>query len=284
LIDTGASDNEIGGDLPGEGNLISGNAEYGILITGATSSGNVIQGNFIGTSASGMDAIPNGYDGVMLRNGTLNNTIGGATPGSRNIISGNLLDGIEIQATNTNGTVVQGNWIGVDASGWGALGNGEYGVFVGGVINDATLGPDNRIAYNGLGGVNIFGADTEGVVITQNSIFQNAYDGIVLTSNGNNNISAPTISTTSMSSVLIEGTACSGCTVEVFTNLEGEDQGRTYIGTATADGSGDWSLTVACIGSPYLTATATDAVDGTSEFSSVFTSSVRCLFMPLIMR
>ncbi|MDF1512602.1 MAG: hypothetical protein P1S60_02210, partial [Anaerolineae bacterium] len=283
-IESGASDNEIGGDLSGEGNLISANGQYGIMLTGATTSGNVIQGNKIGTDVTGMSALPNGYDGIHLRNGTLNNTIGGATVGSANLISGNTMDGIEILIGGTNGTTVQGNWIGVDATGWGDLGNGDYGVIVSDGITDTMIGPDNRIAYNGLGGVYVYGIDAEEIVITENSIFQNAYDGIVITLNANNNILPPTITATSLSSVLIEGTACSGCTVEVFSNLEGEDQGRTFLGSATADGSGDWSLSVACFGSPYLTATATDAVDGTSEFSSVFTSSVRCLFMPLITR
>jgi hypothetical protein len=194
------------------------------------------------------------------------------------------MNGVEILGAGTNGTVIQGNWIGVDASGWGDLGNGDYGVLVGDGILDTTIGPDNRIGFNDLAGIYLFGDSTEGVVITQNSIFSNDIDGIVLASNANNNMLPPIISATTMSSVLIEGTACAGCTVEVFANPVNEEQGKTYLGSATADGGGDWDLTVGCISGPYLTATATDATDGTSAFSSVFTSTVRCLFLPLIMR
>lgn len=283
-IDDGASDNEIGGDAAGEGNVISGNGEHGILITGATSNGNVIQGNKIGTNASGMSALPNNYSGIFLRNETQSNTIGGGTAGSGNLISGNLTNGIHIQDANTNGTLIQGNWIGVNAAGWGDLGNGEYGILIGDGITNTTIGPANRIAYNGLGGLDIYGASTDGVVITENSIFANAYDGIILDLGANNNILAPTIASTSLSSLLIEGTACPGCTVEVFSNPENEAQGKIFHGSTTADGSGDWSLTLECIGNPYLTATATDSVDGTSRFSTVFTSTVECAFMPVIMK
>jgi hypothetical protein len=72
--------------------------------------------------------------------------------------------------------------------------------------------------------------------------------------------------------------------VEVFSNTENEAQGRTYIGSDVTAGDGSWSLTIACISGEYLTATVTDPTDGTSEFSSVFTSTVKCLFLPLILR
>jgi hypothetical protein len=59
-----ASNNTIGGITATQRNVISGNAQQGILIDGATATGNVIQGNFIGTNAVGTAAIPNGTVGV----------------------------------------------------------------------------------------------------------------------------------------------------------------------------------------------------------------------------
>jgi len=277
-----ASNNGIGGDGYGEGNVISGNGHYGVYISGAAN--NTIQGNKIGTDSSGMCALPNNYDGVFITNGAQDTTIGGPTAGSGNLISSNTLSGINILLAGTDGTTIQGNLIGTDAAGLGDLGNGEYGISVGGGVLDATIGPGNRVGYNNFGGILVFGADTEGIVITQNSIFHNEFDGIIVTSGGNNNIAPPTILSTVQGSVDISGTACSGCNVEVFANPQAEQQGRFYVGSTTADPGGNWSLTVACVSGGYLTATATDSVDGTSEFSNLFTSTVKCLFLPLIQR
>ena len=51
-IRLGASENTIGGNVEGSGNLISGNVQHGINITNVDSSGNVIIGNFIGTDSA----------------------------------------------------------------------------------------------------------------------------------------------------------------------------------------------------------------------------------------
>jgi hypothetical protein len=82
------------------------------------SDGNVIEGNFIGTNAAGTLALPNGEHGVgaIIAGFGLtgsNNTIGGTTPGARNLISGNIGRGILIQFS---GSVVQGNFIGTDST------------------------------------------------------------------------------------------------------------------------------------------------------------------------
>src|SRR5207302_1112710 len=74
LILTGG--NTIGGTAAGAGNLISGNNKVGVLVYNAGSVGNTIQGNLIGTSASGNTAIANGDSGITI-DGSANNTIGG---------------------------------------------------------------------------------------------------------------------------------------------------------------------------------------------------------------
>ena len=280
-LEFGAHTNLIGGDSPGEGNVISANNGNGVYLVSSGTDNNTISGNFIGLDTTGSMDLGNEHHGVVLLIGTQGNVIGGSSAGDRNIISGNDEDGIYISDTSSN--IVEGNFIGTNAQGTVAVGNNNYGVYLQNGATDNTIGPANRIAFNGFHGVYAIGATTTGNVFTQNSIYGNLSGGIGLWSGAHNSISAPSISTTFMSSVTIEGTACADCTVEVFSNPDTEGQGKAYLGSTVATG-GAWSLTVPCINGDYLTATATDATDGTSEFSSVFTSTVKCLFLPLIMR
>ena len=74
------------------GNLVSGNAGNGVVIAGA---GNVVEGNWIGVDATGKSALGNSLDGVVV-DGVSLNTIGGTTAGTRNVISGNLGQGVSI--------------------------------------------------------------------------------------------------------------------------------------------------------------------------------------------
>src|SRR5262249_45424950 len=84
LIAGGSPNNTIGGTAADAGNLMSGNASIGISIESAT--GNVVQGNKIGTDATGDVVLGNGT-GVRLEGP--GNTIGGALAGARNFIAGN---------------------------------------------------------------------------------------------------------------------------------------------------------------------------------------------------
>jgi titin len=86
--------------------------------------GAIVEGNHIGTDVSGTAARPN-ERGVMAW--SLSNTIGGTTLASRNVISGNVTQGIEIEGQDNR---VEGNYIGTDATGTVALGNGGQGVFL----------------------------------------------------------------------------------------------------------------------------------------------------------
>lgn len=156
-------DNVIGGTAPGAGNLISSNTHHGIFVTG---SGHTIQGNFIGTDASGTTALPNSFGGVFIFESG-GNTIGGTTVGARNVISGNVGDGITIVGGQATGNFVQGNFIGTDATGTKALGNsrfspgggGGFGVIFhnasGNTIGGSTLGARNVISANEQAGVQI---------------------------------------------------------------------------------------------------------------------------------
>ena len=157
---------------------------------GAATSGVQIEGNYIGTDASGMVAMPNGT-GVALgfsQGGSMSVTVGGTTPAARNLISGNT---IGIQTTsNFNGTVaatIQGNLIGLDAAG-GPLPNGRGvdlngGGPTNGTIGGAAEGAGNEIAWNTIVGVSI-PSPTSRATIRNNSFHDNGGLGIDLGGNG----------------------------------------------------------------------------------------------------
>lgn len=92
----GSSNDQIGGSAPGAGNVISGNLEPGVWIEGTASTGNVLQGNYIGTDSTATRAIGNTGDGVLVAGGATGNTIGGTAPGDANTIAHNTANGVEI--------------------------------------------------------------------------------------------------------------------------------------------------------------------------------------------
>lgn len=128
LSDT--SDNTIGGLGPGARNVISGNTDgITIIATDPQIAGNRVEGNYIGTDATGRVVLEGSVGqkfGVDIR--APMNTIGAA-----NVISGNFM-GIRIADEISKGNVVRGNFIGTDVSGKRALPN-DYGV---GIYNSAS--------------------------------------------------------------------------------------------------------------------------------------------------
>ena len=103
----------IGGTVKGAGNVIAGNGQLGLLLF---SSNAVVQGNLIGTNATGKLALPNLGGGISV--GGTGDLIGGTAKGAGNIISGNESSGVIGFPA-----VVQGNFIGTDATGTVALPN-----------------------------------------------------------------------------------------------------------------------------------------------------------------
>src|SRR5207248_1090832 len=84
----------IGGTAAAERNLISGNGKDGVWIQ-SFSTGDLIEGNTIGTDVTGAVALGNSLDGVFV-DGAPNNTIGGTTSGAGNLISGNQGNGLNL--------------------------------------------------------------------------------------------------------------------------------------------------------------------------------------------
>jgi titin len=145
--------NLIGGTLSGARNVISGNSNNGLVISGHT---NQVQGNFIGTDVTGTHAVlPPGFaDGILLSGPA--NTIGGTTAMARNLISGNPADGMEIDS----GDIIEGNFIGTDETGTLALGNGRNGVTVstiGVTIGGTVAGAGNVMSANQGNGIELAG-------------------------------------------------------------------------------------------------------------------------------
>jgi uncharacterized repeat protein (TIGR01451 family) len=151
VLEAGATNIQIGGNSAAAKNVVSANTQDGIFLNGAGS--NTIQGNFIGTDATGLlSGFGNGGRGIHVLSASAN-TIGG-TGANRNVISGNTAEGIIIRS-GSSGTIVRGNYIGVAANGTSALGNGQEGIQIdtgspGTIIGGSAVGAGNVIGTNGI--------------------------------------------------------------------------------------------------------------------------------------
>lgn len=149
--------NILGGTSPSQRNIISGNEQDGVNIeTGSFE--NTVIGNYVGIAQDGSTALRNIADGIDVAEGAYNNIIGGLLPGERNVISGNGRDGIEIShgASNQNNHFF-GNFIGLNAAGTAAVGNGHMGVTFEDEVNHNPL-YRNIIVDNGSNGVRFYAA------------------------------------------------------------------------------------------------------------------------------
>ena len=290
-ISLGGSGNIIGGLTAVDRNLISGNAVHGIY--GVATSGNTIQGNYIGTDVTGSLDLGNGFDGVVLEISP-NNTVGGTTAAERNVIAGNDRFGVTLFTNTTTGNQVQGNFIGIGADGTTAIGNTQGGVFIGNnasgnTIGGGVAGSGNTIAHNGAAGVIVSGTGNR---IQGNSIYSNTGLGIDLgpagvTPNdlgdgdtGANNlqnfpvlIGASSDGTNTYFAGRLNSAANTTFQLEFFSNA-GDPEGQTLIHTTsvTTDANGNATFTItiptAIAVNQLITATATDPGNNTSEFSA----------------
>ena len=130
----GGPNTTIGGTTPAARNLIAGNGGPGVSLGALTGffevpvSGTKVTGNVIGLDASG-DAKPNTF-GVRISDGATGTTVGGKTPGARNVISGNAAAGVFLTGADVTGNQVIGNHIGTDAGGTNSIPNNVSGVSI----------------------------------------------------------------------------------------------------------------------------------------------------------
>ncbi|HKS35570.1 MAG TPA: DUF6531 domain-containing protein, partial [Verrucomicrobiae bacterium] len=300
-IDVVSFGNIIGGLLPGQRNLIAGNGlSTGIRLNSTNARNNVIIGNFIGTDRTGTLGRGNGT-GIELNNARAN-TIGGTTPGARNLFSGNS-NGIRLLGSGlaASSNVVQGNWIGPTSAGGSGLFQStplRIDAGVGNLIGGTNTGAGNLVAFNVGAGIQLVGGTNNAV--RGNSIFSNGNLGIDLAANGltandpndvdggvnllqNFPIITNALGTASLTT--IQGTLQSRPNaiyeLDFFSNVardsSGFGEGEKYLGSAgvTTDASGNATFNVtlpATLLGREVSATATDANGNSSEFSADFTA------------
>lgn len=254
-----AGTGQIGGVIPGEGNVVSGSTFTGILVTYNTVAAGptpvlvaqagpfTIQGNIVGLNASGSAAIGNGTTGISI--GTSNQVVGGTSAGARNIVAGNLGAGINLFSSTTPpvanaGAVIQGNYVGINAAGT-AFGNGNSGILISSASN-VTIGGDaagagNVISGNGVvtvnAGINL--NNTSGSTIAGNRIGTNPAGTFAIPNTGNginlvNSNSNVIGGTTPGSRNVISGNG-TGTNFGAGINISGSSAGNqvagNYIGT-----------------------------------------------------
>ncbi len=168
-----ATHNTIGGTAAGARNVISANTGDGIDITDTGASLNAIAGNYIGTDSTGETAIGNLGDGVHIVN-ALSNVVGGdSTLGFGNVISGNAGNGVFVDPPlQIHGALIQGNLIGLDATGAHALANLASGVFLENAASN-TVGGLSAGLGNTIGGNAGAGVDISGVGSIKNLVIAN---------------------------------------------------------------------------------------------------------------
>lgn len=247
-------------------NVISGNTEWGIQFGFWGSHDSVITGNRVGTDPSGTSAVPNGrpaWGGGGIRLMTLvHGFVGGTTDGERNVISGSDQSGISLSGPGPTQNFVLGNLVGTDATGLLPLGNGKAGVEINAA--DGNFVQENVLASNGWVGIWTGGSAQNR--FRRNSTYGNTGGGISAGPGSERLPPVPAIATATHGKVT--GSACAGCTVEIFSDLGA--QSRLFEGETVAGGGGSFDFSVAgrTLTGPNVTATATDAAGSTSALSA----------------
>ena len=300
----GASMDEVGGTASGARDVISSNGTDGVTLSDANTTGNTVDGDYIGTDSTGTVAVGNNGNGVSIVNGSSSNTIGGTVSAALDVISANMGSGVLIRDANTDANQVEGDDIGSDVTGTMSLANSGDGVTIIAAASNNTIGgtasgAGDVIAFNKGNGV-VVGSNTSdqatGDGILGNSIFANAKLGIDLADDGvtpnspggpnsgpNDLQNYPVLTTATFypNRIIVEGTLNSTPNttfqIEFFANStfdpSGYGQGQVELGSipVTTDGDGNASFSatfmISISGGQVVSATATDPGNNTSEFS-----------------
>jgi parallel beta-helix repeat protein len=158
-----SSENIIGGSEAGDGNLIAGNDDIGLLLVGKWTERNAILGNQIGVDTTGTRILHNNI-GIVIKSLANGNVVGGTGPAERNVISGNIEIGVYIEAADGNRIV--GNLIGPDVTGTKS-------------VTDGTLVQGNGVEFNTVAKDNVLGGKdpAERNVISGNKVYGVVYYG-----------------------------------------------------------------------------------------------------------
>jgi hypothetical protein len=236
-INDGAVNNSIGTlSSPQDANIISGNGANGVRITDASTTGNVVQNNLIGTAADGIGSLANAGHGVLIENAASGNAVGGAIQYSLNRIAFNKGAGVFVDSGTGNtirgNSIFRNNALGIDLAPAGVTPNDHC---------DSDSGPNGLQNFPAL--------------LSASSL------------SGTTTITGSLDSTVS-SSFTVDFYANTEC------DPSGFGQGRTYLGSSqpvTTDGSCAATFQASFATSfpvHFVAATATDSAGNTSEFSA----------------
>ena len=214
-ITAGSKENQIGGSVAGEGNIICAGGRAGIRIESAGSDSNIVQGNYVGIAVDGETVLANGESGLQIADGAAYNLIGGTEAGAANVISGNWSSGVQMR-NGIHHNILAGNLIGTNASATTVLGNKHNAIYFFGDMHNGypqnnEIGPGNTIIANGANeddyerygytwaAVRLDSAGTAGNLIYGNFIgtnrdgtLQSSYNsGVIIGSGAHNNRVGP---------------------------------------------------------------------------------------------
>jgi hypothetical protein len=255
-IQINGNNNTVGGTTAGARNIISGNGfdtstRSGISFFG-TPTGNVVQGNYIGTDINGTSAIGNAGGGIHFAGTSsgavpANNVIGGVAAGAANVIAFNNSNGVTLMPGPGTGNAIRGNSIfsntggpglGIDLGGDGVTANDA---------GDGDTGPNNFQNFPLL--------------------TQAAFSGGTITLSASLN----SIASTTFAVDFYVSPSC---------DASGNGEGATFLGSASLTTNGSSNGSVAGQTFPFpnglgniITATATDPAGNTSEFSACATAN-----------
>ncbi|MEZ6095163.1 MAG: right-handed parallel beta-helix repeat-containing protein [Pirellulaceae bacterium] len=195
-INIWAGDNNvIGGIGVNDRNVISGNTNNGLVLSGGAN-GTQIVNNYIGLNAAGTAAIANGVFGIWAGD-SVYITVGGTTSSLRNVISGNGYAGIYF--SNVSNSYVYGNYVGTNAAGTGDINGTSPNTINSGLIlmngSSSNLIGNSAIsgARNVFSGNNHYGIEVQGLTSTNNTVFGNYigtdHTGMVALGNSNGGFS-----------------------------------------------------------------------------------------------
>jgi hypothetical protein len=246
--------------------------------------GTQVLGNYIGLGTGGTTDLGNGRNGVTIADAA-GNTLGGSSPGARNVISGNAANGVDMAGADA--TTIAGNFIGTDAAGSTPVGNGRLGVRIASLSSANTIGGDVSEAEN------LFVGNADDAI----GVVDGAGNGNVIARNVGSAATAPFIDldpadgpgndpatgpqggaqppvVVHANAAGADGTAPPGATVRVFRSASAPGSApadiQAFLGSAIADATGAWqaSYSAAVPDGTGVTATQTTAA-GTSELSAV---------------
>ena len=260
-------------------NAISHNGGNGVAIIGSAKN-NLVNHSYIGTDIFGHGQHGNGQAGVLIDSGTSGNIVGTSDPVMPTLISNNASHGIVLRGTHNN--VIRSTTIGTEINGTTAAGNGGSGVFItegsyDNVIASDSGAPKNIIANNIARG--IFADSGTGNAFLGNSIYDNGTVGIDLSPGANLNQAAPNLAAvqTGVSAIHVTGTLNStpnsSFAIQFFASDANDGSGQNYLGEALVSTNASGLATFAVDlplppgGANFITATATDQNNNTSEFS-----------------